>query len=159
MHTACTYPPPPSRACLLLTPYLILPITQVNAPNIKDLLPELFAENLLRGRGLFCQAVMKAQLASPGFSALYAALAAVVNTKFPELGELLCHRIIAQVGYRVDNGHAASNQTAMVIHTFLYLHTTHPKQRVVLLSKYIAPCCAVQACLQAQRQANHDCSC
>eukprot|EP00879_Flechtneria_rotunda_P031581 GHRR01034514.1.p2 GENE.GHRR01034514.1~~GHRR01034514.1.p2 ORF type:complete len:142 (-),score=40.87 GHRR01034514.1:1325-1750(-) len=43
-------------------------VLQVNAPNIKELLPELFQENLLRGRGLFCQAIMKAQLASPTFS-------------------------------------------------------------------------------------------
>jgi pre-mRNA-splicing factor CWC22 len=56
---------------------------QVNAPNIKELLPELFGENLLRGRGLFCQALMKAQLASPAFTPLYVALVAVVNTKFP----------------------------------------------------------------------------
>ncbi|KAF8062096.1 Cwc22 [Scenedesmus sp. PABB004] len=71
-------------------------INKVNAPNLKDILPELFAENLMRGRGLFCQAMMKAQLASPSFSALYAALLSVVNTKFPELGELLCHRLLAQ---------------------------------------------------------------
>jgi hypothetical protein len=42
------------------------------------------------------QAIMKAQLASPTFSPLYAALISVVNTKFPELGELLCHRVAAQ---------------------------------------------------------------
>eukprot|EP00879_Flechtneria_rotunda_P030295 GHRR01032915.1.p1 GENE.GHRR01032915.1~~GHRR01032915.1.p1 ORF type:complete len:125 (-),score=32.02 GHRR01032915.1:371-745(-) len=71
-------------------------VLQVNAPNIKELLPELFQENLLRGRGLFCQAIMKAQLASPTFSPLYAALVSVVNTKFLELGELLLHRVIAQ---------------------------------------------------------------
>eukprot|EP00879_Flechtneria_rotunda_P006154 GHRR01006471.1.p1 GENE.GHRR01006471.1~~GHRR01006471.1.p1 ORF type:complete len:946 (+),score=354.04 GHRR01006471.1:464-3301(+) len=71
-------------------------INKVNAPNIKELLPELFQENLLRGRGLFCQAIMKAQLASPTFSPLYAALVSVVNTKFLELGELLLHRVIAQ---------------------------------------------------------------
>lgn len=47
-------------------------------------------------RTLLPQAVMKAQLASPTFSALYAALVSVANTKFPELGELLCHRVIAQ---------------------------------------------------------------
>ncbi|KAF6265057.1 hypothetical protein COO60DRAFT_1697935 [Scenedesmus sp. NREL 46B-D3] len=71
-------------------------INKVNAPNIKDILPELFQENLMRGRGIFCQAIMKAQLASPTFSPLYAALISVVNTKFPELGELLCHRVVAQ---------------------------------------------------------------
>ena len=29
---------------------------------------------------------------------MYAALVAVVNTKFPELGELLLHRVVTQVG-------------------------------------------------------------
>ncbi|KAF5833654.1 hypothetical protein DUNSADRAFT_9964 [Dunaliella salina] len=49
-------------------------------------------ENLVRGRGLFCRSLMKSQLASPSFSPVYSALVAVVNTKFPELGELLLHR-------------------------------------------------------------------
>eukprot|EP00889_Picochlorum_renovo_P002456 jgi/Picre1/29486/NNA_004872.t1 len=37
---------------------------------------------------------MKSQVASPGFTPVYAALVSVVNTKFPEVGELLLHRII-----------------------------------------------------------------
>jgi hypothetical protein len=45
------------------------------------------------GRGLFVRAVMKAQLASPGFTHIYAALVAVVNTKLPEVGELLLKRV------------------------------------------------------------------
>ncbi len=55
-------------------------------------LPRLAQENLIRGRGLFCQSMMKAQTASPSFSPVYSALVAVLNTKFPELGELLLHR-------------------------------------------------------------------
>ena len=39
------------------------------------------------------RAVMKAQLASPGFTHIYAALVAVVNTKLPEVGELLLKRV------------------------------------------------------------------
>jgi hypothetical protein len=34
----------------------------------------------------------------PPAPAVYAALVAVVNTKFPELGELLLHRVVTQVG-------------------------------------------------------------
>ena len=41
--------------------------------------------------------MMKAQAASPGFTPVFAALAAVVNTKFPEIGELLLHRLVLQV--------------------------------------------------------------
>jgi hypothetical protein len=40
---------------LLLLLLLPPPLLQVNAPNIKDILPELFQENLMRGRGIFCQ--------------------------------------------------------------------------------------------------------
>lgn len=37
---------------------------------------------------------MKAQLASPGFTPVFAALVAVVNTKLPENGELILKRVI-----------------------------------------------------------------
>jgi pre-mRNA-splicing factor CWC22 len=35
-------------------------------------------------------------MASPSFSAVYAAVVAVVNTKFPELGELVLKRVVLQ---------------------------------------------------------------
>ena len=57
---------------------------------------EIFQENLVRGRGLYCRSIMKAQLASPAFSPIYAALTAVINTKLPENGETLCKRVIMQ---------------------------------------------------------------
>ncbi|CAI5495350.1 unnamed protein product, partial [Closterium sp. Naga37s-1] len=71
-------------------------VNKVNASNIKNIIPELFAENLVRGRGLLCRACIKSQMASPTFTHVFAALVAVVNTKFPELGELLLKRIILQ---------------------------------------------------------------
>ncbi|KAK8973202.1 hypothetical protein V6N11_037802 [Hibiscus sabdariffa] len=72
-------------------------VNKVNATNIKNIIPELFAENLIRGRGLFCRSCMKSQMASPGFTDVFAALVAVVNTKFPEVGELLLRRIVLQL--------------------------------------------------------------
>ncbi|GER41124.1 pre-mRNA-splicing factor cwc22, partial [Striga asiatica] len=72
-------------------------VNKLNATNIKNIIPELFAENLIRGRGLFCQSCMKSQLASPGFTDVIAALVAVLNTKFPEVGDLLLRRIIEQL--------------------------------------------------------------
>lgn len=71
-------------------------INKVNVTNIGNIIPELFQENLVRGRGLFCRAVMKAQLTSPGFTHVYAALVAIVNTKLPEVGELLLKRVVFQ---------------------------------------------------------------
>ncbi|CAN0082672.1 unnamed protein product, partial [Discosporangium mesarthrocarpum] len=58
------------------------------------IVPELFQLNLVRGRGILCRAVMKAQLASPGFTPVFAALVAVVNTKLPENGELVLKRVV-----------------------------------------------------------------
>ncbi|XP_020521154.1 pre-mRNA-splicing factor CWC22 homolog [Amborella trichopoda] len=72
-------------------------VNKVNASNIKNIIPELFSENLLRGRGLFCRSCMKSQMASPGFTDVFAALVAVVNTKFPEVGNLLLRRIVLQL--------------------------------------------------------------
>lgn len=73
-------------------------INKVNIANIKELIPELFEINLVRSRGLLARAIMKAQLASPGFTHIYAALVAVLNTKLPENGDLIVKRVI--VGFR-----------------------------------------------------------
>ncbi|KAJ9565999.1 hypothetical protein OSB04_001965 [Centaurea solstitialis] len=72
-------------------------VNKVNATNIKNIIPELFAENLIRGRGLFCRSCIKSQMASPGFTDVFAALVAVVNIKFPQVGDLLLRRIISQL--------------------------------------------------------------
>lgn len=71
-------------------------INKVNVSNIKHIVPELFNENLVRGRGLFCRSIMKAQAASLPFTPIYAAMAAIVNTKLPQVGELLVNRLIIQ---------------------------------------------------------------
>lgn len=71
-------------------------INKVNVSNIKYIVPELFGENLVRGRGLFCRSIMKAQAASLPFTPIYAAMAAIVNTKLPQVGELLLNRLIIQ---------------------------------------------------------------
>ncbi|XP_074340870.1 uncharacterized protein LOC141678447 [Apium graveolens] len=72
-------------------------VNKVNSTNIKNIIPELFSENLIRGRGLFCRSCIKSQLASPGFTPVFAALVAVVNSKFPQVGDLLVKRIVLQL--------------------------------------------------------------
>jgi pre-mRNA-splicing factor CWC22 len=56
-------------------------INKVNITNIAVMVKELFEINLIRGRGLFCRAIMRAQMSSPTFTHVYAALVAVCNTK------------------------------------------------------------------------------
>lgn len=70
--------------------------TQVNVSNIKHVVPELFAENLIRGKGLFARSIMRAQASSLPFTPIFAALVAIVNTKLPQVGELVLTRLIAQ---------------------------------------------------------------
>ena len=72
------------------------PREQVNTSNLAHILPELFRENLVRGRGLLARSVMKSQMASPQFSAVFAALVAVVNTKLPAVGSLILRRCVLQ---------------------------------------------------------------
>jgi len=71
-------------------------INKVNVSNIKHIVPELFGENLIRGRGLYCRSIMKAQAASLPFTPIYAAMTAIVNTKLPQVGELLLNRLVVQ---------------------------------------------------------------
>lgn len=56
-------------------------INKVNISNIETMVRELFQINLIRGRGLFCRAIMRAQASSPTFTHVYAALVAVCNSK------------------------------------------------------------------------------
>ena len=71
-------------------------VNRVNIANIKQIVPELFSENLIRGRGLFARSMMKAQAASLPFTPVFAALVAIINTKLPQVGELILTRLISQ---------------------------------------------------------------
>lgn len=57
---------------------------------------QLFGENLIRGRGLFVRSIMRAQASSLPFTPIFASLVAIVNTKLPQVGELLLTRLISQ---------------------------------------------------------------
>jgi len=71
-------------------------INKVNVSNIQNIIFELFNENVLRGKGLLARAILKAQMASPNFTHVYAALIAVVNTKLPDVVKLIINRVIIQ---------------------------------------------------------------
>ncbi|RNA13990.1 pre-mRNA-splicing factor CWC22 -like protein [Brachionus plicatilis] len=71
-------------------------VNKINIPNISQVVRELFKENIIRGRGLLCRSVMQAQLFSPTFTNVYSSLMAIINMKFPQIGELLLRRLIIQ---------------------------------------------------------------
>ncbi|KAL1784786.1 pre-mRNA-splicing factor CWC22-like [Sigmodon hispidus] len=69
-------------------------INKVNISNISIIIQELLQENIVRGRGLLSRSVLQAQSASPIFTHVYAALVAIINSKFPQIGELILKRCI-----------------------------------------------------------------
>lgn len=70
-------------------------VNKVNTSNLPLIIRELFKDNIVRGRGLFARGLIQAQTASPFYTSVYAALVAVVNTKFPQIGELIVKRLIS----------------------------------------------------------------
>ena len=93
-------------------------INKVNVSNIKHIVPELFNENLIRGRGLFCRSIMKAQAASIPFTPIYAAMVAIVNTKLPQVGELLVNRLIIQFrkSFKRNDKSVCHSSTTFIAH-------------------------------------------
>ena len=93
-------------------------INKVNMPNIAQIVRELFKENIVRGRGLLCRSVMQAQLFSPTFTNVYACLIAIINTKFPQIGELLLKRLLIQfkTSYKQNKKDQCVGSCKMIAH-------------------------------------------
>ncbi len=70
-------------------------VNKVNISNLPIIIRELFKDNIVRGRGLLARAIIQAQIASPFYTPVYAALVSILNTKFPQIGELICKRLIS----------------------------------------------------------------
>ena len=70
-------------------------INRLNESTIKPLIHDLFTKvNLLRFRGVLAKNLLQAALTSTQYSSVYAALVAVLNSKLPEVGELVLKRTI-----------------------------------------------------------------
>jgi len=70
-------------------------VNRLNATTIKPLIHTLLqSANLIRGKGLLARSLLRAATTSPTFSHIYASLISVINTKLPEIGELILTRAI-----------------------------------------------------------------
>lgn len=98
-------------------------VNRVNVQNIKMVVPELFSENLVRGRGLFARSVMKAQSSSLPFTPVFAALVAIINTKLPQVGELVVTRLISQFRRSFKRNDKVRTSTQSVTTHGLTLHS------------------------------------
>jgi len=86
--------------------------------NIANIVQELFQENVVRGRGLVAQSVIKAQGASPTFTHVYAGLVAIMNTKFPQTGELIAKRLLVRFrkGFRRNDKDMCNGAVKFIAH-------------------------------------------
>lgn len=93
-------------------------INKINTSNIGIIAKELLHENIVRGRGLLCKSIIQAQAASPTFTNVYAALVAVINSKFPNIGELLLRRLVLQFkrGFKQNNKIVCISAVTFIAH-------------------------------------------
>ncbi|XP_031564700.1 pre-mRNA-splicing factor CWC22 homolog [Actinia tenebrosa] len=93
-------------------------INKVNTSNLGFIVRELFQENIVRGRGLLAQSIIRAQFASPTFTHVYAALVSIINTKFPKNGELILRRLILQFrrAFRRNDKAVCLNTSRFIAH-------------------------------------------
>ncbi|KAI1330895.1 armadillo-type protein [Xylariaceae sp. FL0255] len=80
------------------------------ADHLFPVLYKLFADNLVRGRGLFCSAVIQAQTKYPSRTNLYASFVCAVNCYLPSIGVLLLSRLACQF----DRYHSSGAKDACI---------------------------------------------
>eukprot|EP00536_Pseudo-nitzschia_multiseries_P004663 jgi/Psemu1/188634/e_gw1.79.92.1 len=96
-------------------------INRLNAGTIKPLIQDLFQKvNLVRLRGPLCKSILSAAVSSPKYSNVYAAIIAVVNSKLPEVGELMIKRTILSFRRYYKQREKASFQAVCVFLVHLF---------------------------------------
>nr|XP_033802406.1 pre-mRNA-splicing factor CWC22 homolog isoform X2 [Geotrypetes seraphini] len=93
-------------------------INKVNVSNIGNIIHELLQENIVRGRGQLARSVLQAQSASPIFTHVYAAVVSIINSKFPNIGELILKRLILNFrkGYRRNDKTVCLTASKFIAH-------------------------------------------
>lgn len=71
-------------------------INRANISNVTFIIKELFQCNLIRYKGLFASALLKAQETSPVYTDVYAAILGVINSRIHTIGALVVNRLILQ---------------------------------------------------------------
>ncbi|KAK1868042.1 hypothetical protein I4F81_010538 [Pyropia yezoensis] len=72
-------------------------VNRVSAANLPAVTALVLRDNVVRGRGLLVRALLRAQVAAPEFTPVYASLAAGVNSRVPAFGALLGARVAVAV--------------------------------------------------------------
>ena len=70
-------------------------MNEVNTSNLRQIVRNLFKNNIIRAHGLLARAIIEAQNNLPNNTNVYAALIAIINTEFPQISLLICKRVIS----------------------------------------------------------------
>lgn len=95
-------------------------VNKVNKENLKTIVVELFKNNLLQGRGLLCQCIMKSQQLSTSYTDVYASLVSIINSKIPEVGDLLVRRLIVKFKRLIRRNEAEQCRSVVVFLSELF---------------------------------------
>ena len=79
-------------------------------------------ENILRGKGVLARAIIKSQMASPNFTHVYVALIAVINTKLPEIVNLIIRRVILQFQRSFKRNNKVKFKNFQYIYLFFFIN-------------------------------------
>lgn len=96
-------------------------INRASATNVSVIVKELFKCNLIRYRGLFASALLRAQETSPKFTDVYAAILAVINSRISSIGKLVVNRLILQ--YRIAFN--SNNKPKLLVVSRFIAHLTN----------------------------------
>lgn len=69
-------------------------VGSLSATNVCSVAASVFAENLIRGKGLFCASCMKHQMLSPQNTDVIAVLVFIINAHIPLIGFILLRRLM-----------------------------------------------------------------
>jgi len=96
-------------------------INRLSPSTLKPLIHQLFSEaNLIKGRGILTKSILNASIGSMQYTSTYATLISVINSKLPEVGELLLTRAILSFrkGYKYRNMNTVSSTLSLLGHMF-----------------------------------------
>ncbi|XP_015363437.1 PREDICTED: pre-mRNA-splicing factor CWC22 homolog [Diuraphis noxia] len=96
-------------------------VQKLNPGNIRLTSTKLFELNIIRGKGLLCQSIMKAQSDSLEFTHIYATLVSFINCKFPNVAELLLIRCV----YLFTNAYKCKEEYKCVPPVIFIAHLVH----------------------------------
>ncbi|KAJ1612374.1 NIC+MI domains containing protein [Cryptosporidium canis] len=79
-------------------------INKLNISNIQQVLANILKNNIIRGRGILVNCILRAQLCSQSYTDIICCLSAIINCSIPDFGSLLLRRLVNQFRRSYSNG-------------------------------------------------------